>query len=93
MAQTVKNLSEIQETRVPSRGWQDSLEEGMTIHSSICAWTIPWTEEPAGLQCMHGVGPKESEMTEPLTLSIFSCGAQASYIGSFSCCRVQALVC
>ena len=93
MAQTVKNLSAIQETRVPSRGWQDSLEEGMTIHSSIPAWTIPWTEEPAGLQCMHQVGPKESEMTEPLTLSILSCGAQAPHFGSFSCFRVQALGC
>ena len=93
MAQTVKNLSAIQETRVPSQVWQDSLEEGMTIHSSIPAWTIPWTEDPAGLQCVHQVGPNESEMTEPLTLSILSCGAQASHFGSFSCFRVQALGC
>ena len=27
-----------------------SLEEGMTTHSSILAWEIPWTEEPGGLQ-------------------------------------------
>ena len=26
------------------------LEEGMTTHSSILAWRIPWTEEPGGLQ-------------------------------------------
>ena len=25
-------------------------EEGMTTHSSILAWRIPWTEEPGGLQ-------------------------------------------
>ena len=27
-------------------GWEDPLEEGMVIHSSILAWRIPWTEEP-----------------------------------------------
>ena len=30
---------------VRSLGWEDPLEEGMTIHSSILAWRIPWTEE------------------------------------------------
>ena len=24
-------------------GWEDPLEEGMAIHSSILAWRIPWT--------------------------------------------------
>ena len=32
-----------------SLGWEDPLEEGMAIHSSILAWKIPWTEEPGGL--------------------------------------------
>ena len=31
-------------------GWGDPLEEGITTHSSILAWRIPWTEEPGGLQ-------------------------------------------
>ena len=31
-------------------GREDPLEEGMTTHSSILAWRIPWTEEPGGLQ-------------------------------------------
>ena len=31
-------------------GWEDPLEEEITIHSSILAWKIPWTEEPGGLQ-------------------------------------------
>ena len=31
-------------------GWEDPLEEGMTAHSRILAWRIPWTEEPGGLQ-------------------------------------------
>ena len=35
---------------VRSLGWEDPLEKGMTTHSSILAWRIPWTEEPGGLQ-------------------------------------------
>ena len=42
----------MQETQVPSLGWEDPLEEEMAIHSSILAWKIPWTEEPGGLQSM-----------------------------------------
>ena len=30
----------MQETWVPSLGWEDPLEEGMATHSSILAWTI-----------------------------------------------------
>ena len=48
----VKNLPAMQETQVQSLGWEDSLEKGMAIHSSILAWRIPWTEEPGGLQSM-----------------------------------------
>ena len=50
MAQTVKNLPAVQETRVQSLGPEDSLEEEMATHSSILAWRIPWSEEPGGLQ-------------------------------------------
>ena len=52
MAQTVKNLSAMQETQVPSLGQEDSLEKEMAIHFSILAWRLPWTEEPGGLQSM-----------------------------------------
>ena len=38
------------ETMVESLDWEDSLEKGMTTHSSILAWRIPWTEEPGGPQ-------------------------------------------
>ena len=34
--------------RVQSLGWEDPLEDGMTTHSSILPWRIPWTEEPVG---------------------------------------------
>ena len=33
-------------------GWEDILEKGMTIHSSILAWKILWTEELGRLQAM-----------------------------------------
>ena len=52
VAQTVKNPPAMQETQVWSLGQEDPLEEGMTAHSSILAWRIPWTEEPGGLQSM-----------------------------------------
>ena len=49
----VKNMPTIQETQeiwVQSLGQEDPLEQEMITHSSILAWEIPWTEEPAGLQ-------------------------------------------
>ena len=48
VAQTVKNLPAIQETCIQSLDWEDPLEKGMAIHSSILAWKIPWREEPGG---------------------------------------------
>ena len=48
----VKNPSVMQETWVGSLGWEDPLEEGMSIYSSILAWRIPWTEEPGRLWSM-----------------------------------------
>ena len=52
MAQTVKNLPAMRQTWIRSLGWEDPLEKGMATHSSILAWSIPWTEEPGGLQSM-----------------------------------------
>ena len=50
MAQTVKNLPAMWETRVQSLGQEDPLEKGMATHSRTFAWSIPWLEEPGGLQ-------------------------------------------
>ena len=61
VAQMVKNLPVMRESRVQSLGWEDPLEVGMATHSSIPAWRIPWTEEPGGLQSM---GCKESDTAE-----------------------------
>ena len=52
VAQMVKRLSTMRETRVRSLGWEDPLEKEMAIHSSTIAWKIPWTEEPGRLQSM-----------------------------------------
>ena len=52
-AQTVKNLPAIQDTRVRSLSQEDPLEKGMATHSSVAAWSIPWTEETGGLQSMR----------------------------------------
>ena len=46
----VKNLSAIWEPQVQSLGWEDPLEKGMAIHSSMLAWKITRTKEPGGLQ-------------------------------------------
>ena len=55
VAQLVKNLPAMRETRVLSLGWKDLLEKGKTPHSSILSWRIPWA-------C------KESDTTEQLWL-------------------------
>ena len=48
VAQMVKNLPAMQEIRVWSLGWEDSLEKEMVTHSSILAWKIPCPEGLAG---------------------------------------------
>ena len=59
----IKNLSAMQETRVQSLGWEDPLEKGMAMHSSILAW------RSHGQRSLVGYGPwnqKESDTTERL---------------------------
>ena len=52
VAQMVKRLPTMRETRVQSLGREDPLEKEMVTHSSILAWKIPWTEKPDRLQAM-----------------------------------------
>ena len=49
VAQMVKNLLTMQETRVQSLSREHLLEKGMAMHSSILAWRNPWAEEPGEL--------------------------------------------
>ena len=48
----VKNLPAMQETWVQSLGQEDPLEKGMSTHSTLLAWNIPWTEESGSIQSM-----------------------------------------
>ena len=52
MAQRLKCLPGMRETRVQSLGGEDPLEKEMATHSSTLAWRIPWREEPGRLQSM-----------------------------------------
>ena len=54
VAQRVKNLPAVQETWVPSLGWEDHLEKELLTHASFLGWSIPWTKSLAGSQ---RVGP------------------------------------
>ena len=53
MAQKIKSLLAMRETRVQSLFREDPLEKEMAPHSSILAWRIPWMEGPGGLQSMR----------------------------------------
>ena len=53
VAQTVKRLPSMRDTRVWSLGWEDPLEEEMATHSSTLAWKFPWMEERGRLQSMR----------------------------------------
>ena len=67
VAQTVKNPPAMQETRVPSLGQEDPLEEGKATHSSVLAWRISMDRGAWGL---NPWGRKESDTTERLTISL-----------------------
>ena len=62
MAQTVKNQPTMQDTWIQSLGVEDPLEKGMTTHSSILAWRIPWTEELGGLQS-RGIAKNQTRLS------------------------------
>ena len=52
VAQRLKHLRGMLETRVRSLGWEDPLEKEMATHSSTLAWRMPCREEPGRLQSM-----------------------------------------
>ena len=60
VAQVVKSLPAIQETQVPSLGWEDPLEKEMATHSSILAWRMdrePWWA------AVHGVAKTQTQLS------------------------------
>ena len=74
LAQMVKNLPAVQETRVQSMGWENPLEKEMATHSTILDWKLPWTEE-SGLQSMGS----QRVGHERLTLRREVCSLQLSF--------------
>ena len=68
VAQTVKHLPAMRETRVLPLDWEDPLGKKMATHPSIPAWKVPWTEKPGRLQC---TGSQESDTTEQLHLPTY----------------------
>ena len=52
VAQMVKHLPAMWETRVQSLGWEYPLEKEMATHCNTLAWKIPWTMEPGRLPSM-----------------------------------------
>ena len=75
VAQRLKSLPTVRETRVQSLGWEDPLAKGMATHSSILAWRIPWMGEPGRLQHrVHRVTKSQtrlSDFTHSFTHSLY----------------------
>ena len=69
VAQRVKGLPTMQETRVRSLGREDPLEKKMATYSSILTWKIPWTEEPGRLQ---SIGSQRVGHDSVTSLSLFT---------------------
>ena len=70
MAQRAKKLSAMRETQVGSLGWEDPLEKGMAIHSTILAWK---SQGQRSLASYSPWGSRESDATEQVTLFQLSC--------------------
>ena len=78
VAQRLKRLPGMWETRVQSLGWEDPLEKEMATHSSTLAWRIPWKKEPGRLQSMGSqrVGTQLSNFTFTFFLLIQNLGSR-----------------
>ena len=61
MAQTVKNLPTMWETWVQSLGWEDPLEEGLAMHSSVLAWRIP-KDRGTWWATVYGVAKSQTQL-------------------------------
>ena len=80
VAQEVKNLCTMQETRVQSLGQEDPLQKGIATHSSILAWRIPWTG--AWWATVDGVRKSQTRLSDFHSFSIF-------LDGNFHVCKME----
>ena len=63
MPQRLKNPAATWETWVRCQGWEDPLEESMTIHESILAWRIPM-DRRAGRAAVHRVSKSQTRLSQ-----------------------------
>ena len=70
VAQMVKYLPVMQETRVQSLGQENPPEKETVIHSSILAWRIPWIEEPGGLRFMGSQRVRQDGAANTITFTM-----------------------
>ena len=75
MAQPVRSLPAMQETRVRSLCWEDPVEKEMATQPSILAWKIPWTEEPGKLQFKASQRVKHDMTTKQQQITLIRYGA------------------
>ena len=73
VAQMVKTLSAMQETWVQPPIWEDPLEKGMVIHSSILAWRISWMEEPGSLHGRQSMGSQRVRHNWGANTTLYAC--------------------
>ena len=78
VAQRIKRLPAMRETRVQSLGREDPLEKEMATHSSVLAWRIPGMEEPGELLSLklHRVGHDCSDLAAVAAAHIFFCSSK-----------------
>ena len=71
IVQMVKNLPAMGETWVWFLGWEDPLEKGMAMLSSLLTWRTSWAEEPGGLQSMESQRVGRNWVTATFTFTFF----------------------
>ena len=90
VAQTVKHPPTMQETRVWSLDLEDPLEREMATHSSILAWTIPWTEKPGRLQSMESQRVRlDSETNTHVVMTEIKCAINVMHFYHPQSIRLQ----
>ena len=72
VAQTVKSLPAMRETRVQSLGGEEPLQKEMVAQSSILAWKLPQREKPGRLQSMGSPRVRHDLVTKPIVAQLCS---------------------
>ena len=75
VAQMVKHVLVVRETRVWSLGGKDALEKAMATHAGTLAWKSPWREEPGRLQSM--ASQSQTRLSDFTFTSALSDGARS----------------